>query len=101
MSISDTAANDENQLIEVSVCCITPIMIDWLTAFMEGIQVEFDDSHVRRTQEPSGLGETYFPSNAAHVGHPLLKRESIQTRHIGSPGLHPRGLWMAQDSRNL
>lgn len=101
MSISDTAANDENQLVEVSVCCITPIMIDWLTAFMEGIQVEFDGSHVRRTQEPSGFGEIYSPSTAPHVGHPLLKRESIQTRHVDSPGHHPRGLWMAQDSRNL
>lgn len=50
MSISDTAVNDENELVEGSVCCITPIMIDWLTGFMEGIPVEIHGSHVRRTQ---------------------------------------------------
>lgn len=99
MSNRTTAADHEDRLVEVAVCELTPIMIDWLTARMEGIQVEFDGTYIRRCPAPYEFGEIYSPSSYPQDGHPLLEREKIQSRYVDSPGHSFHGLWMAQDCR--
>lgn len=92
-----TTAIDQDRLVEIAAGELTPLMIDWLTARMEGIPVEFDGSNFRRCPAPHELGDIYSPSTNPVDGHPLLEREKIQTRYIDSPGHRLDGIWMAQD----
>lgn len=99
MSNRTTATNDEDRLVEVAAGELTPIMIDWLTARMEGIPVEFDGTYIRHSPAPYEFGGIYSPSTYPHDGHPLLEREKIQTRYVDGPGHRLDGVWMAQDCR--
>ena len=47
MTTRSTATQEEDRLVEVAAGELTPLMIDWLTARLEGIQVEFDGIHIR------------------------------------------------------
>lgn len=99
MSNRTTAAKDKDRLVEVAAVQLTPIMIDWLTARLEGVPVEFDGTAIRHSPTPGEFGEIYAPSTNPLDGHPLLEREKIQTRYVDSASHTLGGTWMAQDCR--
>ncbi|NVL49901.1 DUF2591 domain-containing protein [Pseudomonas syringae pv. actinidiae] len=93
------AADDGDRMVEVRVVNLTPLMIDWLTARMEGIQVDFDGTNVRHSPAHNQAGAVYSPSTSPQDGHPIIEREKIQTRYVESPGHKLDGVWLAQDCR--
>lgn len=99
MSTLKSAVNKEDRLIKVAAGELTPIMIDWLTARMEGIQVEFDGTYIRHSPIANEFEGIYSPSKHPADGHPLLEREKIQTRYVECAGHRLDGVWMAQDCR--
>jgi len=100
MTTRSTATQEEDRLVEVAAGELTPLMIDWLTARLEGIQVEFDGIHIRHCPVPGKFdGDIYSPSTNPLDGHALLEREKIQSRYVESHSHAFDGLWMAQDCR--
>ena len=80
MTTRSTATQEEDRLVEVAAGELTPLMIDWLTARLEGIQVEFDGIHIRHCPVPGKFdGDIYSPSTNPLDGHALLEREKIQS----------------------
>lgn len=88
---------DDLSFVQVAATELTPLMIDWLVARLEGVQVGYDGTSLRTEDEHLVYGGTYSPSTDPALGHVLLEREKIQCRYIDSPGHKFHGLWFAQD----